>query len=332
MAKLKANDGFEIEFLLHRGIQIYFHTVTIRFWKDGKGWLIPEGNSEHCDPIDYENYRLVSSENHEDDYFLRSVQAFYKKITSGNSKAEAGFEDWPDGKNSIHFSSEGNSDIVNIYITTEENLYEINFKNHEPFPDDTLSFDFQSTKQDFIVFYEELIKEFNFEISPKRIYLSSKDKNDEPWDKEKELIKKQIILDTDKPVIILDDQLLVPSKKGNILYTDFLNKLKKDFKIIVFTKEEPKSRNLNDDPDILVFKHGIYPKNEELIYLRADIDPRVTPSLQVYCCLDRYITSIWFYSWCKKDWNVAYDEIIKCVNNPLPITSLDDDSDWYCPF
>jgi hypothetical protein len=52
MAKLKASDGFEIEFLLHRGIQVYFHTVTIRFWKDGKGWLIPEEKSEHCDPIE----------------------------------------------------------------------------------------------------------------------------------------------------------------------------------------------------------------------------------------------------------------------------------------
>ncbi len=332
MAKLKANDGFEIEFLLHRGIQILCHTVTIRFWKDGKAWLIPEENSEHCDPIDFENYRLVSAENHFKDEFLPAVQGFHKQITSGTLKASASFENWPDEKNTIHFSCAGNSDIVDIHITTDENLCEINFKNHEQFPDDTVSFDFQTTKENFIEFHDELIKEFNLEISPKRVLLKTNDETEKPWDKEKKLIKQQVKLDTDKPVIILDEQLLVPSKKGNILYTDFLNKLKKDFKIIVFTEDETESKTFNEYPDILLFEHGVYPKNEELIYLRADTAPKDTPSLKIYCCLDRAITSIWFYSWCKRDWNIAYNEIIKCVNNPLPITSLENDSDWYCPF
>ena len=42
MAKLKANDGFEIEFLLKMGIQSYTHMTIISFLKDGKPYLVPD--------------------------------------------------------------------------------------------------------------------------------------------------------------------------------------------------------------------------------------------------------------------------------------------------
>ncbi|MBP5601898.1 MAG: hypothetical protein J6X78_04140 [Treponema sp.] len=345
MAKLKANDGFELGFLLKMGIQSYTHMTIINILKDGKPYLVPDDTKMSKKDIlfhvvgeeDLINLRLMGYEyGGIMDEFFPTIEKFAKQIKSTKNEAKAYYGDWPEYNQEINFYKARNSDIVNINIAYISSHLNIPFKNLQPFPeDDVFNFEFSTISQNFISFYEELKTEYDLEKIPKRVFLSSKEakeSGDSPWDDEEELIKNQTKLETEKPVILIDCDLLSDIKATQIVECKkCLFNLLKEYKVSIITSEKDddeedtqklKNSFLKEFPSLVYLQEGYYPKNDELIYLRD------RNTLKLFCCMDRAVTTIWFYDYCKEDWNKAYSEILRCAENPLPITSFDDD--WSC--
>lgn len=322
MAILKANDGFEIELCLNLGIQQHDYGLSITIKKDGKPYLIPESKNEHCDPIDYENYRMMDYEYHGSDKIFTTIREYALNIKKNNLKHAFGFCCWPDEYITMSFSNDEKSDIVSVKIVYDYwALDEIKFKEFGIIDG---NFSFTTTKNDFIKFYEDLENEFSIEKNPKRVLLKSEDASEEPFEDEKKIIKKQKRIDTDNPVIIIDEELFsLKKQKGN--YEAIIKELSNSYYIVIFCKSK-NTDIFNDNEKIIKLKKKYYPKNEQIIYLRDE-----RSSLSIYCCLDRYITSIWFSDCCKKDWNIALQKIQNCIKNPPPLTDLSND-DGTCTY
>ena len=199
-----------------------------------------------------------------------------------------------------------------------------NIKNYDG------EFKFITSPKNIISFYEELKKEFENEIKPKRIFITENDLEEELWDDELDITKKQKLIDTNKPVILIDSSLLI--KCSHKEYNEFKSaalRLLQTYKVAIIGIEPYMLRrktfiNISEEiKDIIFLEKRCYPINKEIIYIRDDYP--VESYLSVYCCLDRYITSIWFPSYCEANWNKAYKTIIECVDNPPEIMKLDDD-------
>ena len=70
MAKLKLDNGFEMELRLKIGYQYYSPIIIVQLWKDGKAYLVPKGKNDYLDPIDYDNYRMIDCEYNSDEWFF----------------------------------------------------------------------------------------------------------------------------------------------------------------------------------------------------------------------------------------------------------------------
>lgn len=322
MARLILNDGFEMELRLKLGIQSHDYGLIVTLKKDGNPYLVPEEENDYCDSEDYENYRMMDYEYLGEDDVYPAIKKYALNLKKDNFKHSFGFSCWPDEYITMSFSNAKNSEIISVEITYEHwALEEIKFKNLGIIDG---NFCFSTTKNNFIKFYEELENEFTIEKKPKRVLLKKKDASDEPFEDEKKIIKKQVKLDTDKPVVVIDEELFSIIKPHGD-YKKVINELSKTYSVVIFGKSK-KSDLFDGNEKIISLKKKYYPKNDHIIYLRNE-----RSSLSIYCCLDRYITSIWFTDFCKKNWNIALETIQNCINNPPPLTDLSDD-DGTCTY
>lgn len=337
MAKLKLDSDFEIDLELTIGYQKHDVQIVIRIWKNGKAYLVPAEKSDWCDPEDYENYRLIEYEYLGSDDFFPMLENYVNDINKDSNKCSAGFESWPESRISINFSNKENSNSVKVNLTYDcSALEELVFKDFGHIDGE---FEFLTDKQRVTSFYNDLKKEYENSKRPFKLFFSTKEMEEdgeEPWNNEKEIIKKQKYIESNNPIILIDSGL-ISRNYCNTQIDAFKTKildLQKKYKVVIFgiTEEEAKnkleSELLNGIADLIFLEDRCYPLNKELIYLRNDYSHS---GISIFCCLDRYITSIWFDDWCKSNWNKAHEEIINCIEHPLNVTSLSED-DGTCAY
>lgn len=334
MAKLKLDNGFEMELNLKIGYQRFDYGITVRLWKNGKGYLIPEEKTDKCDPIDYKNYRIMDYQYIGGDDFLPQLEKYVSEIQCDNKKHEDNFSCWPEEQICINFSNDNDSDTVKVDF--EGNLNEIKFKELGIIDG---QFVFQTDKERIIAFYNELVQEYEEERKPVRLYVHSSDCDEKPWPEEKRAISKQKLLEPEKPVVLIDGDIFPSNfslkEKEKEDFYNFNNELKKNYWIAIIegysgkvTKKTFGLKLSEKIGDWLMLGYNCYPKNKEIIYLRSE-----GSFLSIYCCLDRYITSIRFDDWCRGDWNIALEEVKKCIKNPMPVTNLADlEDEGTCPY
>lgn len=337
MARLKLDNDFEIDLDLTIGYQKHDTQIVIRIWKNGRPYLVPEEKSDWCDPEDYENYRLIEYEYLGSDDFFPMLEQYVKDINKDTKKYSANFESWPESRIAINYSNEENSNSVEMNLTYDcSALEELVFKE---FGHINGEFKFLTDKQRLTSFYNELKKEFNNSKRPFKLFLSTeemKKDGEEPWDEEKVIIKRQKCIESDNPLILIDSDLISRNYCNTQCdaFKSTVLELQKKYKVVIFGKTEEEIKNelktklLNGITNLIFLEDGCYPLNKELIYLRDDSSHS---GMRIFCCLDRYITSIWFDDWCNSNWNKAYKEIINCVEHPLEVTSLAKD-DGTCTY
>ena len=114
MARLIANDGFEIDLKLRIGIQKPDTGIIITLWKDGNPYLVPEKKSNYCDPEDYLNYRFMDYEYCSSDDFLPELEKYVLNIQKPEN--EMNFQCWPEARIIFELSTI-DSNTVNIGLT-----------------------------------------------------------------------------------------------------------------------------------------------------------------------------------------------------------------------
>lgn len=329
MARLTGDNGHEIDLQLKIGIQSPDTGIIITLWKNGEPYLVPEEKSDYCDPEDYENYRLMDYEYLGTDDLLPMLQKYVKEIQADDNEHEVSFECWPEARIGFYLKNRNNSKTVNVKVIYENSsIDEVKFKNLDSFDG---SYEFNTRKENIIQFSEQLEKEFQDETKPKRILLKESDAEDEPWDEEKKIIKKQKYIETEKPVILIDSDLLTNEHNSKEIenFQYCINELQKTYKVAVIgiDKEDFENERNNDyfkNLDGLIYlEDRCYPKNEELIFLR-DNTPRYS-MLSVFCCLNRAVTSIWFEYFCNSDWLKACEVIKEYAAKSIELTDLSDD-------
>lgn len=330
MARLICNDGFEIEIKLKLGIQSPDIGIIITLWKDEKPYLVPEIESDYCDSVDYDNYRLMDYQYAGSDEFLPFLQSYSKAIQLDDLAHEGAFQCWPEYRICIFLQNNHKSDIVNVKIEYGNDVFdEVKFKNLEDTLDGT--FKFNTTKDNIISFVKLLEKEFSEEKKPKRVLLKKIDSEDEPWEEEKKIIKKQKYIKSNKPIIIIDSGLLLYNNRSEdvIAFNNCIIELQKEYKVAIIgiKKKELKKKEyrvfFDKLDDLIYLKDRCYPKNKEIVYLRNSI-PRFS-MLSIYCCLDRAVTSIWFDYFCNSDWSRACEVIKEYAENQIALTDLSND-------
>ncbi len=329
MARLILEDGFEMDLKLKLGIQSPDTGIIITLWKNNKPYFVPKQNSEYCDPEDSVNYRFMDFEYLGTDDFLPSLISFVNEIQADDSEHIFHFDCWPEDRITLFFTKQNKSKIIDVRFIYYKNLDGlVQFEKCEKF---TGEFNFKSTMENLIKFSEQLFSEFQMEIKPKRIILKESEADDEPWDEEKEIIKKQKYIESEKPIILIDACLLDHrhTNKDVKEFKKCISNLQAVYKVAIIGLEK-ENHNYGENKEFLNGLKGIvflekncYPKNSELIYLRENW-PRENV-LSVYCCLDRAVTSIWFDYYCKSSWNEAYKVIIECAENLIDFTDLKDD-------
>ena len=326
MAKLKLDNGFEMEVQLKIGYMCYTPIIIVSLWKDGKGYLIPEGKNVYLEPTDYDNYRILDCEYDSDDQFLPILGEYVAEIKKDCKQHEGYFCCSPEENIRITFSNGRKTDIVTICLEYYA-WAGVEFKKLGAIDG---SFEFQTDKDRIISFYKELEQEYDDEKKPVRLYASSAGSEEKLYQSEKEIINSQERIETDKPIILIGSDIFpkdfsLREKEKNDFYS-FYNELRKEYCVatiddygIMVAKKTFGLRLSEKLDNLLMLGYRGYPKNKEIIFLRCQ-----NSVLEMHCCLNRYITCIEFDDWCKGDWNIALSEIKKYIEHPLPVTYLTD--------
>ena len=237
------------------------------------------------------------------------------------------FQCWPESRIIFKLYNSSDSDKINVILEYDYDFEgKLKFKNIDKYDG---KFSFITSTKDIITFYEDLKQEYKDELKPKRILLTKNEVEEEPWDDELQIIKKQKLIVTNKPVILIDFNLIRNCHKEYNNFKSTILRLLKNFKVAIIGIESSDKRlkkyiRISEElKDIIFLEKQCYPLNKELIYLR-DNHP-VDSYLSFFCCLDRAITTIWFPSYCNSDWEKAYKAILECVGNLPEIMKLSED-------
>lgn len=181
-------------------------------------------------------------------------------------------------------------------------------------------------------FGDSYLSEALFSYGAKPGYLlENQDSEDEPWEEEKKIIKKQKYIKSNKPIIIIDSGLLLYNNRSEdvIAFNNCIIELQKEYKVAIIgiKKKELKKKEykvfFDKLDDLIYLEDCCYPKNKEIVYLRNSI-PRFS-MLSIYCCLDRAVTSIWFDYFCNSDWSRTCEVIKEYAENQIALTDLSND-------